>query len=174
MTQICEAFPKEISTIVPKKIKELNESLDDWKDYFRQLNEQDYDEATKTFIKQVVKQFYFPKEDFEQLHKLQSLQKFNKDLKAGKRPSITEEDIIACKRIPIETLYQFEVVKTGRARITVKCPFHADKFPSFVIYRETNTCHCFSCKFSADSIGLIMETEGLNFVEAMKQLKAGL
>lgn len=50
------------------------------------------------------------------------------------------------------------------------CVHHDDHHPSLAFNVKTNTCHCFSCGFSADAIGLVMERLQLSFVEACKWL----
>ncbi len=50
------------------------------------------------------------------------------------------------------------------------CPFHKEKTPSFSINPETQIFKCFGCGKSGDVITLVMELEGLNYVEAVKYL----
>ncbi|MGA9865060.1 MAG: DNA primase [Acetobacteraceae bacterium] len=54
------------------------------------------------------------------------------------------------------------------------CPFHAEKTPSFTIY--DNGYHCFGCGAHGDAIGFVMQTEGVDFIEAVSRLagQAGL
>lgn len=51
------------------------------------------------------------------------------------------------------------------------CPFHQEKTPSFIIFAD-GRFRCFGCQKSGDTIDFIKETEGLNFVEAVKRLLA--
>lgn len=50
------------------------------------------------------------------------------------------------------------------------CIHHDDHHPSLAFNVKKNTCHCFSCGFSADTIGLVRERLQLSFVEACKWL----
>jgi DNA primase len=50
------------------------------------------------------------------------------------------------------------------------CPFHQEKTPSFVVYPESQSYHCFGCGKSGDIFTFVMETEHLDFRDALKQL----
>lgn len=69
-----------------------------------------------------------------------------------------------------------ERVKLERAGRSFKglCPFHKEKSPSFHVNEERNFYHCFGCHASGDSIRFVQETEGLSFVEAIRELASRL
>lgn len=48
------------------------------------------------------------------------------------------------------------------------CPLHEEKSPSFKIYPESERFPCFGCGKYGNVINLVMEKEGLTFVEAVK------
>ncbi len=50
------------------------------------------------------------------------------------------------------------------------CPFHNEKTPSFHVY--DNGFHCFGCGASGDAISWVMQTQGLDFMEAVTSLAA--
>ncbi len=50
------------------------------------------------------------------------------------------------------------------------CPFHKEKSPSFNVNEERGFYHCFGCKASGDVFKFVQETEGLNFMEAVRSL----
>jgi DNA primase len=51
------------------------------------------------------------------------------------------------------------------------CPFHAEKTPSFVVFPDTQTWHCFgACGIGGDAFRFIMQREGLDFPEALAEL----
>jgi DNA primase len=50
------------------------------------------------------------------------------------------------------------------------CPFHQEKTPSFVVYPESQSYHCFGCGKSGDAFNFVMETEKLEFRDALKLL----
>ena len=59
--------------------------------------------------------------------------------------------------------------KAGR---TLKglCPFHDEKTPSFVVYPDQGSYHCFGCGKSGDAFTWMQETEHLDFGEALRHL----
>src|SRR6187399_3586355 len=65
-----------------------------------------------------------------------------------------------------------EYVPLKRAGKTYKglCPFHGEKTPSFHVDPERGFFHCFGCNASGDAIKFVQETEGLDFIEAVRRL----
>ena len=59
--------------------------------------------------------------------------------------------------------------KSGRYYMG-NCPFYSEKTPSFFLYPETNTFHCFGCGKHGDSISFIMEIDSLDYVSTLKKL----
>ncbi len=55
-------------------------------------------------------------------------------------------------------------------RITALCPFHEEKTPSFTIYINKNTFHCFGCQAHGDVITFKMKIDNISFTEAVKEL----
>lgn len=51
-----------------------------------------------------------------------------------------------------------------------RCPFHADKSPSFSVSEEKGLFHCFGCGESGDVFDFVMKLDGVSFVEAVKSL----
>ncbi len=50
------------------------------------------------------------------------------------------------------------------------CPFHQEKTPSFNVVAERDIFHCFGCGTGGDVFKFLMLLEGLNFVEAVREL----
>lgn len=50
------------------------------------------------------------------------------------------------------------------------CPFHHENTPSFTVSQQKQFYHCFGCGESGSAIGFLMAFEGLDFVDAVKEL----
>lgn len=50
------------------------------------------------------------------------------------------------------------------------CPFHEEKTPSFTVSAEKQFYHCFGCGAHGDVFTWLMQTEGLSFIDAVRQL----
>ena len=50
------------------------------------------------------------------------------------------------------------------------CPFHQEKTPSFIVSPEIGSFKCFGCGKGGDAFTFLMETDGLDFPEALKTL----
>jgi hypothetical protein len=79
-------------------------------------------------------------------------------------------DTTKAKAYPIEEMYDFQKVRRSAKRIQCSCPFHTDDKPSFVVYLESNTCHCFSCQFNGDSISFAQKLYNESFINAVRRL----
>lgn len=62
-----------------------------------------------------------------------------------------------------------QLKKTG-ANFTGFCPFHSEKTPSFTVYPQTQTFHCFGCEERGDVFAFVMKQRSLSFPEAMQEL----
>jgi len=66
--------------------------------------------------------------------------------------------------------------KAGR-NFKALCPFHHENHPSFFVFPEQQTWHCFgACGMGGDVFSFIMQKEGINFSEALQLLasRAGI
>jgi DNA primase len=59
--------------------------------------------------------------------------------------------------------------KSGRSFIGL-CPFHNERTPSFHVYPDTQSFHCFGCKKSGNAIDFVIERDKLDFKGALELL----
>jgi DNA primase len=74
-------------------------------------------------------------------------------------------------RTTLSSLVQ-RTLKLARAGREYKacCPFHQEKTPSFWVNDEKGFYHCFGCSAHGDAIRWLTETQGLPFMDAVKEL----
>jgi len=60
--------------------------------------------------------------------------------------------------------------KAGNGRFKGLCPFHSEKTPSFNVSADKGFYKCFGCGKAGDTIAFVMETEGLQFTEAVEAI----
>jgi DNA primase len=65
--------------------------------------------------------------------------------------------------------YQFRLYRKGRL-YAMRCPFHADNVPSFIIYPATNTFYCFGCGKTGDIIDFVKEYFEISISEAINKI----
>ena len=61
--------------------------------------------------------------------------------------------------------------RAGRNHVGL-CPFHDEKTPSFQVSQERQNYHCYGCGKGGDIFTFVMETEGLDFRQALELLAA--
>ena len=70
---------------------------------------------------------------------------------------------------------QVELKKSGQNYLA-RCPFHADRTPSFIVSPTKQLFHCFGCGIGGDLFEFLMRREGISFPEAAERLaiRAGI
>ncbi len=78
-------------------------------------------------------------------------------------------------RTPLSAIIgrRVKLVRSGR-QWKGCCPFHNEKSPSFYVYEDGY--HCFGCGAHGDAVSFVMQSQGLQFLEAVELLagEAGL
>lgn len=62
------------------------------------------------------------------------------------------------------------LLKKYGSRYKALCPLHHEKTPSFTVYPDTQSFHCFGCGEGGDVIGFIMKLKGASFKDATAYL----
>ena len=62
-----------------------------------------------------------------------------------------------------------KLVRKGQ-RMSGLCPFHSEKSPSFYVNDAEGFYHCFGCGVNGDAISFLRESDGLEFIEAVRRL----
>jgi DNA primase len=71
----------------------------------------------------------------------------------------------------VEIIQPYVPLKKAGRNYKGLCPFHAEKTPSFIVFPETGTWHCFgACGTGGDVFNFIMKQENLGFGEALQML----
>jgi DNA primase len=71
----------------------------------------------------------------------------------------------------IELISGYVPLKKAGRNYKGLCPFHTEKTPSFVVFPDTQTWHCFgACGTGGDIFRFIMQREGMDFSEALREL----
>jgi DNA primase len=70
-----------------------------------------------------------------------------------------------------EVISQYTTLTKAGRTFKALCPFHSEKHPSFFIYPEQQSWHCFgACNTGGDVFSFIMKKEGIDFGEALRLL----
>src|ERR1700734_3080207 len=88
---------------------------------------------------------------------------------------IPDEELARIKsQVTVENLccdYGIELNRTGPDNLMGRCPFHADKTPSFGVTPSKNLWNCLAGCGGGDTIQLVMKKEGVSFRHAVEILQ---
>ncbi len=77
----------------------------------------------------------------------------------------------------VEVISQYTALAKAGRTFRGLCPFHSEKHPSFFVYPEQQSWHCFgACNTGGDAFSFIMKKESMGFGDALRLLaeKAGV
>ena len=76
----------------------------------------------------------------------------------------------------VDVVSQYVKLERSGTSLRARCPFHAERTPSFHVSPDRGTYHCFGCGVGGDIFSFVQAIEGLDFKGALKVLaeKAGV
>lgn len=88
-------------------------------------------------------------------------------------PQSFVQDLLARVDI-VDVIERHLPLKKSGANYFACCPFHGEKSASFSVSPSKQFYHCFGCGAHGSAISFLMEYSGLPFVEAVRELAAGV
>jgi DNA primase len=70
----------------------------------------------------------------------------------------------------VDVVSQYVKLERAGGSMRARCPFHAERTPSFHVSPERGTYHCFGCGVGGDVFTFVQEMDGLDFKGALKVL----
>ncbi|GHT89617.1 DNA primase [Betaproteobacteria bacterium] len=74
----------------------------------------------------------------------------------------------------VDLINKYVPLKKAGANYAACCPFHNEKTPSFTVSPTKQFYHCFGCGAHGTAIDFLMEYQGMDFVDAVKELAASM
>lgn len=75
-----------------------------------------------------------------------------------------------------EVIGRTVTLKRAGGNLVGRCPFHSERTPSFTVFPATSSYYCFGCGAGGDVVTFVMQTENLEYREAIEFLakRAGI
>ncbi len=75
-----------------------------------------------------------------------------------------------------EVIGRTVTLKRAGGNLVGRCPFHSERTPSFTVFLSTSSYYCFGCGAGGDVVTFVMQTENLDYREAVEFLakRAGI
>jgi DNA primase len=70
----------------------------------------------------------------------------------------------------VDVVESYVPLKRSGSNFSARCPFHNEKTPSFTVSQSKQFYHCFGCGAHGTAISFLMEYQGMDFVDAVKDL----
>lgn len=70
----------------------------------------------------------------------------------------------------VDVVSQYMQLQRAGQNMRARCPFHAERTPSFMVSPERGTYHCFGCGVGGDIFSFVQAIEGVDFKGALKML----
>jgi CHC2 zinc finger/Toprim-like len=89
----------------------------------------------------------------------------------AKTSKLREEAERLKREVPIADVVEYYVeLRCAGKTCAGRCPFHNDRKPSFTIYPDQGTFHCFGCGAHGDALTFLQKVEGWSFRQALRML----
>ena len=167
--------PDAKTTYILPKIHELNSKIRTLEAIIKYKFNHSKHLKDSWFVEEIIKAFDVA--DLVELKKWQyQLQKYLPTTCPASSNRITSEQIERAKEYPILQLAEAHIPNLRRYGKSWKvvCPFHNERTPSFYIYPDSNSCHCYGCGVHMDVISLSQQLLSMTFVEAIRYLSPNL
>ena len=87
---------------------------------------------------------------------------------------MTHVDEIKAKVDIVDLVGEAVPLKKSGKNFSAPCPFHTERTPSFIVFPEQQTWHCFgACATGGDVINFVMKKDNVEFPEALKTPATG-